>query len=217
MTVVAVAGRSGVGATTVAYNLAAAMGAVVVDADLDLADLPADRGPDLHDVLAGRADPVESVRDGGPVPILPCGRPLDGSRPVDPGQLSAVLARVASAYGGAVLDAGAPRTATLPVSAAETCVPVATPTPRALAVAVALLVRARGRGTGLASAVCNRAGTVGAAAVRALGWPVTAVPASDAVVRAARHGLPVAALDPDGPAAGAFDALAAAVQRSVRS
>ncbi|MFW5973812.1 MAG: P-loop NTPase, partial [Natrialbaceae archaeon] len=67
------AGKGGVGKSTVAYNLGAELDAVVVDADLGMADLPGSRGPDLHDVLAGRASPLEAVREAGPVPILPCG------------------------------------------------------------------------------------------------------------------------------------------------
>ncbi|MEF8821901.1 MAG: P-loop NTPase, partial [Halovenus sp.] len=70
------AGKGGVGKSTVAYNLAAELDAVVVDADLGMADLPTSRGPDLHDVLAGRASATEAVREGGPVKLLPCGRSL---------------------------------------------------------------------------------------------------------------------------------------------
>ena len=78
------AGKGGVGKTTVAYNLAAELNAVAVDADLGMADLPSARGPDLHDVLAGRASAVEAVREGGPVAVLPCGRSLAGVRTADP-------------------------------------------------------------------------------------------------------------------------------------
>ena len=78
------AGKGGVGKSTVAYNLGAELDAVVIDADLGMADLPTTHGPDLHDVLADRATPLEAVREEGPVDLLPCGRSLAGARAADP-------------------------------------------------------------------------------------------------------------------------------------
>lgn len=60
--------------TAVAAHLGAHLNAVVVDGALELCWNRTTRGPDAHDVLAGRATPIEAVRADSPVAILPCGR-----------------------------------------------------------------------------------------------------------------------------------------------
>jgi septum site-determining protein MinD len=47
-----VSGKGGVGKSTGAYNLAAELDAVCVDADLGMADLPTRRGPSPHPLPA---------------------------------------------------------------------------------------------------------------------------------------------------------------------
>jgi len=215
------AGKGGVGKSTVAYNLAGHLGWVVVDADLGMADLPAGRGPDLHDVLADRADPLEAVDRSGPVALLPCGRSLAGARAADVTDLPEVLDRVDRRYGGVVLDcpAGLSGDAGVPVVAADACLVVAEPTEPALAGAVRTRALARAVGTPLARVVLNCAGALTDPQRRtvadALGGPVTVVPESDRVARAQRAGQPVAAVAPDCPAAERFRALARAVQSSL--
>jgi hypothetical protein len=86
---------------------AAELDAVAVDADLAMADLPEGHGPDLHDVLADRARPVEAVREGGPVALLPCGRELAGARAADPTALIDTVDAVARRYGRVVIDSPA--------------------------------------------------------------------------------------------------------------
>jgi septum site-determining protein MinD len=216
------AGKGGVGKSTVALNLAAELDAVAVDADLSMADLPAGRGPDLHDVLAGRADPLEAVRDGGAVAVLPCGRSLAGARAADPTALTDAVEAVAAEYGRVVIDspAGLHGDAGLPLLAAEACVVVTRPTEAALADAIRARELARALGTPLARVVLNRARAVDTDAgpvAATLGGPVTRVPESEAVARAQRAGLPVAALAPDAAAARQFERLAAAVHSAVRS
>ncbi|WP_254543098.1 chromosome partitioning protein ParA [Halomarina pelagica] len=212
-------GKGGVGKTTVAYNLGRALDAVVVDADLGMADLPAARGPDLHDVLAGRADPVEAVREDGPVSILPCGRTLAGARAADPRALSTALAAVAEAYGRCVVDcpAGLGSDVGMALLAAEASVIVTTPSAVALADAVRVRVLARELDAGLAAVALNRAGEHPAAdrVEQLFGAPVTTIPESAAVARATAHGVPVTSLD--GRAAEPFEELGAVVQSSVRS
>lgn len=214
-------GKGGVGTSTVAYNLGAELDAVVVDADLAMADLPTSRGPDLQDVLAGRADPVEAVREGGPVALLPCGRSLAGARAADPTALAGAVAAVEDAYGAAVLDAPAGRGpgTGLALQAAGACVIVTTPVPVAIADAARARSLARQLDTGLVCAVVNRTGPdppVEAAEV-VLGAPAVAIPESPAAAGAMTHGLPARAIAADAPAAERFQEIARQVQLSRRS
>jgi len=209
-----VGGKGGVGKSTVALNVAGALSGVVVDADLGMADLPTGRGPDLHDVLAGRASPVEAVCEHGPVRLLPCGRTLAGARAADPTALVDALAAVEAAYGPVVVDcpAGMTADAGLPLYAADACLIVTTPD--ALAIPDALRTRALARvlEAGLERVVLNRARDPPTERVeRTLGAPVTVVPESAAVDRARRDGRPVAAVAPDSVAAERFQAVAAAL------
>lgn len=246
MRLAVIGGKGGVGKSTVAYNLGAELDAVVVDADLGMADLPASHGPDLHDVLAGRADPVEAVRDGRPVALLPCGRSLAGARAADPTELVAVIRRVADEYGRVVVDspAGLSSDVGLPLLAAEACVSVTTPDLVALTDGLRARELARTLDAGLARVVLNRV-TTGSVegnrgnidghdetdapddhvernghvqhVERAFGAPVVPVPESAAVARAADGGLPVRNVDPQCRATAVFSELAAGVQRAVNS
>jgi len=100
-------GKGGVGKSTVAYNLAAQLDGVVVDGDLAMADLPASHGPDLHDVLAGRAAPHEAVDADGPVAMVPCGRTLAGARAVEPTELAHTLEQLDRTHRWVVVDSPA--------------------------------------------------------------------------------------------------------------
>ncbi|WP_226011363.1 MinD/ParA family ATP-binding protein [Halomicrobium salinisoli] len=216
MIVAVTGGKGGVGKSTVAYNLAAELDAVAVDADLAMADLPESSGPDLHDVLAGRADPIEAVREDGPVAVLPCGRSLSGARAADPARLADAVARVERAYGTVVVDspAGMRADAGLPLYVADACVLVTTPDRAALADAVRIRALARRLDAGLARVVLNRAGADPPRETVAdrLGAPVVAVPDSDAVASAQAAGRPLAVTAPSSRVRDRFEKLAAAVQ-----
>ena len=208
------AGKGGVGKSTVAYNLAAELGAVAVDADLSMADLPAPRGPDLHDVLAGRASPLEAVHEGGPVDLLPCGRSLAGSRAADPTELADALAAVDRRYGAVVVDspAGLRADVGLPLVVADACLLVTRPTRAALADAVRVRELARALDAPLARVVLNRADREATDSIAAtLGGPVTRIPDSAVLARAQRAGQPVSAVAPDSEVARQVRALAEAV------
>ncbi|WP_251342183.1 chromosome partitioning protein ParA [Haloplanus halophilus] len=220
--IVAVAGgKGGVGKTTTAYNLGAALDAAVVDADLGMADLPRDGGPDLHDVLAGRAAASEAVR-GGAVSLLPCGRSLAGARAADVGDLAEVLRTVERETGGVVVDcpAGLRADVGVPLAVADACVLVASPRRFALADVVRTRELARELDAGAVGVVLNR--TTGAddppedALRRVLGAPVSTVPADPRVGRSVDEERPVVSAAPESAAADAFRSLGGAVRSCER-
>lgn len=218
MILAVVGGKGGVGKSTVAFSVAAELDAVCVDGDLGMADLPERRGPDLHDVLAGRAAAVEAVDESGPVALLSCGRTLAGARASDPATLSAALASVDDTYGRVVVDcpAGLGRDAGAALAAADACLVVTTHEQTALADALRTRELARTLGAGLVAVVVNFATDPGDAR-RRFGAPAVAVPDSPSVAIAARNGVPVAAVDPDGRPAEQLRAVATLVQRSTSS
>ncbi|MBP2250262.1 septum site-determining protein MinD [Halarchaeum solikamskense] len=214
MILAVVGGKGGVGTSTVALELGLRLDAVVVDADLSMADLPTARGPDLHDVLAGRASPVEAVREGGAVSILPCGRTLAGARACDVGRLGGALGAVARRYGDVVVDCAAGMRADVgvPLAVADACVVVTAPARPAFADAIRVRELARSFDAGLAAIAYNRADGVPDAVERTLGAPGVAIPKDETVRRARRSGYPAGALFPDAPASAGFEALADAVR-----
>lgn len=221
MILAVVGGKGGVGKTTVAYNLAAELDAVAVDADLGMADLPERRGPDLHDVLAGRADGIEAVDESGPVDLLPCGRTLAGARACAIRSLPDVLAEIETEYDRVVVDcpAGLKSDSGAVLLAADACVVVTSPSRVALADALRARALASELDAGLSRVVVNQVDeTAPVESLRAsFGAPVVVVPDSEAVSRAMAHGYPVTALAPNTTAATLFGELATEVQRSVNS
>ncbi|GGO03181.1 MULTISPECIES: MinD/ParA family ATP-binding protein [Haloarcula] len=208
-------GKGGVGKSTVAYNLAAELDGVVVDGDLAMADLPAGHGPDLHDVLAGRATVHEAVRVDGPVTTVPCGRTLAGARAADPTALTDALETLDRTYRWVVVDspAGLRADVGLPLAVADATVLVTTPATAAIADALRVRELARELDAGLCRVVLNRTGSdpVTRPTADRFGAPVVTVPDSDALATAQRHGTPVRQTAPDSPASDAFEKLAAAV------
>lgn len=204
-------GKGGVGKSTVAYNLAAALTAVVVDGDLGMANLPAGRGPTLHDVLAGRANPQETIRTG-PVDVLPCGRSLAGARAAEVNQLGDALAPVEREHGTVVVDcpAGMRADVGVPLALADAVVLVAAPEPFALADTLRTRELARELDAGVAAVALNRVvDDVPTATVRsALGAPVETVPADPRVGRSVVEERPVVETASDSEAAAAFEWLA---------
>ena len=208
-------GKGGVGKTTVAYNVGTELDAVVVDADVGMADLPRGRGPDLHDVLADRADPLEAIR-GDPVRLLPCGRSLAGARAADVTRLDGVLRRVERRHGDVIVDcpAGLHADAGVPLAVADACLVVASPQPFALADAIRVRELARELDAGFVAVAVNRAVDDAPVATieRALGAPTTVVPADPRVARSVSEKRPLSIVAPESEAGCGFSTLAAAVQ-----
>ena len=207
-------GKGGVGKTTLAYNVAAELDAVVVDADLGMADLPDGRGPDLHDVLAGAAEPIETLRPG-PVDIVPCGRTLAGARAADLTRLREAVAALEREFGTVVLDCPAGRRADagVPLAVADACLLVVSPRAFALADAIRTRELALELDAGLVGCAVNRVTepppveSIG----DALGAPVEVIPADPRVGRSVTAERPVVSAATDSEAAGAVRSLAGRV------
>ena len=193
-------GKGGVGKSTLAYNLGAVLdtaetATVVVDADLGMANLPFTRGPDLHDVLAGRACPLEAVSEGH-VRLLPCGRSLAGARAADLSRLTRVLRDVEREFGTVVIDcpAGMRADAGVPLAVADVCLLVVSPDPFAVGDAVRTRELARELDCGLVGVALNRGSPDPGLCTqyeRLFGAPVTPIPTDPALGRSIQQGRPV--------------------------
>ncbi|MBZ6493610.1 MinD/ParA family ATP-binding protein [Natrinema longum] len=214
--IVAVAGgKGGVGKSTVSLNLAHELDAVVVDADLTGADLPPGTGPDLHDVLAGRANPVDAVETSGSVPVLPCGRTLSGARASEIAALERVLERVERGWGRVVVDcpSGLARDVGFELRAADLAVLVTSPDKAALVDALRTHDLAVTLETPVAAVVLNMAdreghGSLAGRLGRTLGVDVTLVERQDAVADAQARWVPVHDHDADAQALEAYHSVA---------
>jgi septum site-determining protein MinD len=222
MILAVIGGKGGVGKSTVALNLAAELDGVLVDADLGMADLPRGRGPDLHDVLAGRADVFEAVTEVGPVTLVPCGRSLAGARAVDVGDLTEVLDRLQRHARPVIVDCPAGRSSDVgvPLVAASASLLVSRPAEPALTAALRARELARALDAPLTRVVLRMEPEVAVdtdEVATALGAPVVELPHSPAVARAQCAGQPVAAVAPESLAARRFGGLADDLQSVLSS
>lgn len=212
-------GKGGVGKSTVSLNLGRELDAVVVDADLSTPDLPRGRGPDLHDVLASRADPLEAVERVGSVRYLPCGRTLAGARASELADLPRVVDRLERNCGRVVIDcpAGLARDVGVQLECAHLAVLVTTPTEPALVDALRTRDVALDLETPIASVVLNRSGGEEAALAmrveREFDAETTVIDDVPAVAEAMDRSRPVRDSHPNRVAIDAFETVARSIER----
>ncbi|QLK27252.1 MinD/ParA family protein [Natrinema zhouii] len=213
-------GKGGVGKSTLAVNLGRELDAVVVDGDLTTADLPRGHGPDLHDVLSGRADPIEAIDRRDAVRVLPCGRTLAGARAADLTAFPRVVKRIEREFGRVVVDcpAGLARDVGRQLECAQLTVLVTTPTEPALTDALRTKRLALDLETPIAAVVLNRVDTaaidrIGDRAERHFGAPAISIEELPAVADAQERCRPVCDVHPDCPAVDAVRTVAQRIER----
>ena len=215
-------GKGGVGKTTTAVNVAAALEAdgydvVVVDADLGMANLGAMLGVDpetsIHQILAGGRAVSEALTDvQGGVTIVPGEQSLEAFADADPSKLRKVIKTLRNAYDVVLVDTGAglSHETTVPLGLADGVVLMTTPDDVAVGDAVKtgeLADRVDGEVLGV---VLNRTTTetdVEGIADR-FGKPLLAVIPDDIE---ATEDEPLVLNAPDSPAAEAFRQLSGAL------
>ncbi|HET7323277.1 MAG TPA: MinD/ParA family protein [Halococcus sp.] len=227
-------GKGGVGKTTSALNLGAALrGAgydtVILDADLPMANLGAlldiEDDPTLHDVLAGETTlndalvwlPTESPPTRTPpgedttLVVVPGSRSLESFAAADPGGLRRVIHSLAAAADFVVCDTGAglSHENAVPLGVADGVVLVTTPDPVAIEDAKKTAEFTARAGGSVVGAVLTRAGeeTDVSAITERLGVPMLAVIPESAVV----GDEPLVETAPESYAAEAYQRLATAL------
>ena len=234
-TVYAVASaKGGVGKTTTTAAIAtvlASSGAdvVAIDADIGMANLAGALGvtpgqPTLHDVLAGRADPLDAVREGPEgLRVVPGSDDLDAYASADPAGLTDAVAAFEDAdY--VLLDAGAglSHDSSLPLAVADEALLVSTAERSALGDTEKTRQLAERLGGGVAGAAITRvvpdaasdeAGADGSDdPADVLDAPIIGrIPEDEAVTRAAAANRPLPTFAPDAPATRAYRDLTRAL------
>ncbi|MBX0288073.1 MinD/ParA family ATP-binding protein [Haloarcula salinisoli] len=216
-------GKGGVGKTTVSMNLGVELNAVVVDGDLTNADLPQTTGPDLHDVLAGRADPSEALVEFNSLTVLPCGRSLEGARASDLSKLESVVETLERRHGNVLIDspAGLARDVGTILELADATVLVTTPEPTALADAAKTKELALDLDTPIAAVALNKVHSEGDAVQSSLeevqdrfNASAVAIPEQTAIAESQERDRLITEYAPENPATEQFAELGWILQRN---
>ncbi|TYT63218.1 MinD/ParA family ATP-binding protein [Natrialba swarupiae] len=222
--IVAVAGgKGGVGKSTVALNLARELEGVAVDADLSTADLPQGDGPGLHEVLAGRVDPIDAVEPVGSTRVLSCGRTLAGARAADVSELIPAVRRLERESDHVVVDcpAGLARDVGTVLHCADLTVLVTTPDRSALTDAFRTRELALDLETPVAAVVLNRSSAeserITDRVEATFQAPVTVLAERSSIEDARRVGKPVRDVRPKATVLEAFERVARTIERCDRS
>ena len=227
-------GKGGVGKTTTALNLGAALvesGYTVAIADLDLgmANLGAMVGlrqpkATIHDVLAGRAELEKALHEAGGLTILPGSTVLDDFSEANTGHIQSAIDRLRDRFDVVLLDVGAGLNHEVAVSleAADGVLLVTSGELPALTDASKTgelverldvpVVGAVFAGTGSGEfddieSIATALGTTGSITV--------GVPADKHVTKSVRKGMPVVFETPEAPASVAYKRLAASLESAL--
>ena len=234
-TVYAVASaKGGVGKTTTTAATAtilAGSGAdvVAIDADIGMANLAGALGATpgettLHDVLAGRAEPLDAVHEGPEgLRAVPGAADLDAYASADPAGLADVVAAFEDAdYVFVDAGAGLSHDSSLPLAVADETLLVSTAERSALGDTEKTRQLAERLGGTVAGAAITRVDPDADPDVTSAGGPddvadvldaavLGRIPEDDAVVRAAAANRPLPTFAPDAPATRAYRDLARAL------
>jgi len=161
-------GKGGVGKTTSAVNIAAAMeeagyDTVIVDADLGMANLGAmlgvEPGHSIHGVLAGNSAVSDALTDvQGDITIIPGEQSLEAFADADPSRLQKVINTLRNAYDLVLIDTGAglSHETTVPLGLADGIILMTTPDDIAVGDAVKTAELADRVGGTIIGALLNR-------------------------------------------------------------
>ncbi|SEV93903.1 MinD/ParA family ATP-binding protein [Halobacterium jilantaiense] len=226
-------GKGGVGKSTTTANLGVALAddgfdVAIVDVDLGMANLAGLFGVDedvtLHDVLAGDASPSDATYDAHGVTLVPGSTDLEQFAEADAKSLHRMVTHLRRDHDVVLLDAGAGLSydIAMAMSVADGVLLVTTAELNSLTDATKTGQLVGKLEKPVVGAVFTRTGDGGfddvegiAAALGTTDAVTVSVPHDDAVKLAVRKSHPVVDLQPESPAAKAYNRLAASLADSV--
>jgi septum site-determining protein MinD len=227
-------GKGGVGKTTTALNLGAALvrsghEVAIADLDLGMANLGAMVGltqPEatVHDVLAGRAPLSAALHEAGGLTILPGSTVLDHFSTAETDPIEGLVDRLRADFDVVLLDVGAglSHAVAVPIETADGVLLVTTAELPALTDAEKTGELVERLNVPVVGAVFTGTGEgefddveAVAAALGATGSITVAVPADSRVKESVRKGMPVVFEAPEAPATVAYERLAASLESAL--